>query len=241
LGRNRISFSTGLQFTLRRDTKSAVELNQNLFRQFAYFSTNSLFNWLAIRGDVAHEAGPFSLRHLNSRDLSSHLEFRVGRPWGRTAFITGYGVRDLQFNPLVREYFTTSSYIGLEHKFGTKLKIAGRGEFIRSWRVEDQNSAHAEAFRPGIEVEYRRDNRWNLESSFAITRGPGFHQYDNFESGFLLSYLRPWRAGLGSSLAESPVDYPLRFSVGVRTQSFYNFGGNSRTTTIVPVFRITLF
>jgi hypothetical protein len=36
------------------------------------------------------------------------------------------------------------------------------------------------------------------------------------------------------------VNYPLRFSAGFRTQSFYDFGFGS-TNTIVPVFQISLF
>ena len=65
------------------------------------------------------------------------------------------------------------------------------------------------------------------------------HNYDNGESGFLLSYTKPWRRRQ-AALPDSDIDYPLRFSVGIRTQSFFDFGSGSHNT-IVPVFRITLF
>ena len=51
LGSATFAFNTGLQFTVRRDTESPVELNQNLFRQFAYMSTNALGNWLTVQGE----------------------------------------------------------------------------------------------------------------------------------------------------------------------------------------------
>ncbi|MBV8207971.1 MAG: tetratricopeptide repeat protein, partial [Acidobacteria bacterium] len=113
LGRNSIQFNTGLQFTLRRDVASplsALVTNQNLFRQFAYFSSNSFFNWLSLRGYGYHEAGPFTSQTLSSRETGANLEFTVGRPWGRTSMVTGYSVRDLQFSPLNRQYFTTGTY-----------------------------------------------------------------------------------------------------------------------------------
>ena len=239
IGSAKVQFSAGLQFTLRRDKSSPVDLNENLFRQFVYLSTSPLFNWLQISGDAIHEAGPFTLQHLSSKDDAAHVQFRVGRPWGNTALVTGYGIRDLQFHPLVREYFTTNTYGGLEHKFGTKWKVTGLAELIRSWRVEDGNYAIAQAMRPSGQVQYRPNSHWSFDGSFAMTRGFGMHDYDNAETGFLLSYTKPWH-GRQAALQNGTVSYPLRFSVGLRTQSFYDFGVGSHNT-IVPVFRITLF
>ena len=48
----------------------------------------------------------------------------MGRPWGNTSLITGYSARDLLFRPTVEEYFNTSSYVGLQHKFGKRLTAA---------------------------------------------------------------------------------------------------------------------
>lgn len=239
LGSTRLQFSGGLQFTLRRDKASPIELDQNLFRQFAYLTTSPIGNWLQFSGDLIHEAGPFALQHLRSRDDVAHLQFRVGRPWGNTALISGYGIRDLLFRPLVREYFTTNTYFGLEHKFGLKWKATGLGELIRSWRVQDSSYAIGEAVRPAAKVQYRPSSQWTFDGSFALTRGFGMHDYDNAETGFLLSYTKPWRRR-EAALPDSDIDYPLRFSVGIRTQTFYDFGTGPHNT-IVPVFRITLF
>lgn len=239
IGSAKLQFSTGLQFTLRRDKESPLDLNQNLFRQFAYLTTNSLFNWLQISGDLIHEAGPFTLQNLSSKDKAAHIQFRVGRPWGNTALVTGYGVRDLQLHPLIREYFSTNAYGGLEHTFGLKWKVTGLAELIRSWRVQDLNFGIGQAVRPSGQVEYRPNSRWSFDGSFATSRGFGMHDYDNFETGFLVSYTRAWK-GRQAALPDQSVNYPLRFSGGFRTQSFYDFGFGS-TNKIVPVFQISLF
>lgn len=241
LGRASFSFNTGLQFTLRRDSRAPVAVNQNLFRQFVHMSTSSLFNWVVIRGSAYLEAGPFTARTLSSKDLGAKLEFIVGRPWGNTALITGYSVRDLQFDPLIREYFTTSSYAGLQHKFlNRKLTVSVLGEYIRSWRVQDNLFATAQAMRPAAEFEYRPNARWMVSGSFAYSRGQGFHDYDNMQSGFFISYVKPWRRMLNDGMGDVPVEYPLRFSFGIQTQHFGNFAGRGQAQ-IRPVIRLTFF
>ena len=52
--------------------------------------------------------------------------------------ITGYGVRDFLEHPLVREFYTTSTFAGLQHRFGTKLKMAVLGEYIRLHVEQEQ-------------------------------------------------------------------------------------------------------
>jgi hypothetical protein len=51
-----LTFMPGLQFTIRRDSISPTQMNQNLFRQFVYLSTSSIANMLSISGDVIREA-----------------------------------------------------------------------------------------------------------------------------------------------------------------------------------------
>ncbi len=142
-------FNGGLQFTVRRDTISPVFMNQNLFRQFLYLNTNSFFNWVAITGSAQHETGPFTDQNQHSRDLFANIEFTVGRPWGSTSLITGYSVRDLLFRPTVQEYFNTTSYVGVQHKFGRRLTAAILAEDLRSWRVQTTQFAIAQALLPG--------------------------------------------------------------------------------------------
>src|SRR5438045_4507188 len=142
---NSISFEPGLQFTIRRDTLSPLDLNQNLFRQFLYVYSSPFFNWLSFSGSAMHEAGPFTERNLHSRDLAAKIDFVVGRPWDKTALLTGFSVRDVLFRPLVREYFTTSTYVGLQRKFGDSIKASVFGEYMRSWRVQDNQFAIAQA------------------------------------------------------------------------------------------------
>jgi tetratricopeptide (TPR) repeat protein len=239
-GSNTIAFNGGLQFTVRRDTTSPIYMNQDLFRQYLYVSTSSFFNWVSINANAIREAGPFTEQNLNSRDASASLEFTVGRPWGRTSLLTGYAVRDLLFNPVVQEYFDTSSYVGLQHKFGDRLTAALLAEDLRSWRVQNSQYATAQAFLPGARFDFRANSRWTVQGSFLLSRGDGYHEYDNAQSEFQVSYTRPVHGNLKEGGEVVPVAYPFRISFGLQQQTFYNFDGSSRST-ILPVVHFNLF
>jgi tetratricopeptide (TPR) repeat protein len=239
-GSNSISFNGGLQYTIRRDTISPVFMSQNLFRQFLYISTSSFYNWVSINANAIREAGPFTDQNLNSRDASADVEFTVGRPWGQTALLTGYSVRDLQFSPLVEEYFNSSSYAGLQHKFGTRFTAAVLAEDLRSWRVEGTQYAIAQALLPGARFEFRANPRWNVHGNFLLSRGEGYHEYDNAQSEFVVSYTRGIRGMAKDGSLGERVAYPFRLSVGVQQQTFYDFAGSSRTV-VLPVIHFTLF
>ena len=238
-GSNSIALNGGVQFTIRRDTSSPVYMSQNLFRQFLYMSTSSFFNWVSINGSAIREAGPFTDQNLNSRDASAKLEFTVGRPWGRTSLITGYTVRDLLFHPLVQEYFNTSSYVGFQRKFGSRLTAAVLAEDLRSWRVQGTQYATAQAFLPGGRFEFRASPRWNVQGSFLLSRGSGYHAYDNAQSEFLVSYTRPLHGG-STDAPGGETAHPFRLSFGVQQQTFYNFAGSSKTT-LLPIVHFNLF
>jgi tetratricopeptide (TPR) repeat protein len=240
LGSTTLTFNTGLQFTLRRDKESPVELNQNLFRQFVYVSTNAIGNWLTVQGEAFHEAGPFSEQTLHSREMGARLQFIVGRPWGRTQFITAYGTRDLLFRPLIREFHSTSTTAGLQHEFSDKLRVAVLGEYIRSWRVQDLNYWIAQAMRPAAEIEWKYSRRWTANGSFAFSRGEGIHDYDNVQSSFLISYIKPLRRNVSDGFGKVPVEYPIRFSVGFESANYFSFAGHNQTI-LRPVVRLTLF
>jgi tetratricopeptide (TPR) repeat protein len=236
---NSIAFNGGLQYTIRRDTISPLFMNQNLFRQFLYVSTNSFFNWVSVNASGIHESGPFTDQHLHSRDLSGSVEFTVGRPWSRTALLTGYSARDLLFRPTIEEYFNTASYIGLQRRFGSRITAAILAEDLRSWRVQGSRYAIAQALLPGGRFEFRVSPRWNVQGSFLLSRGLGFHQYDNAQSQFLVAYTRPWHGSLKDETGTS-VAYPMRLSFGVQQQTFYDFAGSSKTT-LLPVVHFNLF
>jgi hypothetical protein len=237
LGSANLQFHTGVQFTVRRDSASPFAMNQNLFRQFLYLTTNPLMNWLTISGSAMREAGPFTEQNLHSRDAAASLAFKVGRPWGRTALIAGYDVRDVLFRPLIREYYTTDAYIGLQRRFGTRLQISVLADYDRAWKVQDNNWAIAQAIRPVARFEYHKSPQWSFEGSFALSRGEGYHTYDNTQSGFLVSYVKPLRGALRDGGEEVPVAYPLRLSFGIQQQTFYNFAGNA-SSTFRPVIRL---
>lgn len=239
-GSNSLNFDGGIQFTVRRDTLSPVYMSQNLFKQFLYLSTSSFFNWVSITGSAVREAGPFIDQDLHSRDASANIEFTVGRPWGSTSLITGYSVRDLLFRPAIREYFNTASYIGLQHKFGNRITAAILAEDLRSWEVNGPYYVTAQALLPGGRFDFRVNQRWSAQGSFVLSRGMGYHQYDNAQSEFLISYVRPIERSLKDGSADVPVSYPIRLSFGVQQQTFYDFAGSSRTT-LLPVVRFTLF
>jgi tetratricopeptide (TPR) repeat protein len=240
LGRNTITFSTGLWFTARRDKLSPLELNQNLFRQYLYLQSNAFWNWISVRAAGIHESGPFTEQRLSSRDYYGSLEFRVGRPWGRTALITGWRGRDLRYNPRPQEWYQTSSYIGLERKFGDKLTLSAMEEYIRGWGVSFSKFGAGQAVRPAFQFDYKPSLRWVVSSNFAWSNGRTLHTYDNMQSGFFISYTKSLRRKISDGDGEVPVDYPLRFSIGLQQQNFYNFTGSGQAQ-YRPVFRLTLF
>ena len=164
----------------------------------------------------------------------------LGRPWARTAIVTGYSVRNLQFSPLIREFFTTSTYAGVERRFGSKVKLTALGEYVRSWRVQDFTYALGQAIRPAGQIQILPNNRWSIEGSFAYARGEGFHSYDNVQSGIFISYSKPLHRSLSDGTEQLPVEYPLRISLGVEQQNFFNFAGRGQTI-LRPVVRLTLF
>lgn len=241
LGGAHFTLNPGIEFTIRRDTDSPVQLNQQLFRQYLYLTSTPLFQWITIRGDAIHEAGPFTEQTQHSRDLGATVEFEVGRPWGQSSMITGYSVRDLLFSPVPREYFTTATWGGLQHKWGEKVTVAGLAKYVRSWRVQGTEFVTAQILVPGMRVEVKPNPRWTVDGSVDFTHGQGFDLYDNVQSGVMVSYMKPLRRSVNDGTGAIAVDYPLRFSAGLQQQTFYNFSGSGKTSSYRPVIRISLF
>ena len=216
-------------------------MNQNLFRQFLYISTSSFFNWVSVNGSAVREAGPFTDQNLHSRDASANIEFTVGRPWGSTSLLTGYTVRDLLFRPLVQEYFNTSSYVGLQHKFGSRVTAAVLAEDLRSWRVQDTEYAIAQALLPGGRFEFRANPRWSVQGSFILSRGEGYHEYDNAQSEFLVSYMRPMRGSLKDGIGRSSGVLSDAFLVRSAAADVLRLSPDPAETTLLPIVHFTLF
>lgn len=236
-----ISLNPGVQFTIRRDASAPVAMNQQLFRQYLYLYTSSFGNWVSVNGSLIHEAGPFTEIKLHSRDLAGTIEFQVGRPWARTAMITGYEGRDILFRPLIREYYTTDAYIGLQRKFGSAWRAAILAEYLRSWRVQDANFAIAQAVRPGFRLDWEPlASHWAVHANGTWSQGKGFHAYDNVTNEVMVDYIKGLRRIMNDGLGEVSVNYPFRVSFGIQQQSFYDFTGRNRNT-VLPVIRLNLF
>ena len=241
LGDNVFNFSAGIQQTLRRDNSDPYEMNQNLFRQFVYMQTSSFYDWVSVSGYAIREAGPFTRQGpQHSTDYSGALDFRVGRPWANTAFVTGWGARDEQFGPIIREFYYTSTYGGVEHRFSDRFRFRAVGEYLRSWRVELSQYAIAQAFRPAGSFEFSPTRNWSLQTSVAYSRNMGFHAYDAVQSGFAVSYAMPISRKFEENGHELPVDYPIRFSAGMQQESFLNFSGGA-SQQFRPYVQISIF
>jgi tetratricopeptide (TPR) repeat protein len=240
MGRNVLTFDSGIQGTVRRDADSPVAMNQNLFREFAYLSTSSFFNAVSVSGYVIHEAGPFTESNLHSRALTSALDFRVGSPWGKTTLVTGWGASDQQFSPVNYEAYYTSSYVGLERRFGERLNVRGVVEDVRAWRVFEAHSGIAQNLRPAGSVDFIPKRNWDAQFSTAYSSTRSFHIYDATQNGFAISYARPFRRKFNDESGAVVLEYPIRFSAGVQEETFFNFSGG-RSQQFRPYIRISLF
>lgn len=240
VGDVRLTVMPGLQYTVRRDTLAPVAMDQNLLRQFVYVASSPIANWVSFSGNVIREAGPFTEQNLHSRDISGAIDFRVGRPWARTTLLTGYNARDLLFRPSIHEYYGTTSYLGLERKFGSRWTASAVAEYLRAWRVEGNQYAIAQTLRPAFGLDANLSEHWSLSATGAWSSGRGFHAYDNMTSGVLVSYVRTHQLQRADGHETASVAYPIRFSFGLQQQTFYDFPGNSHTS-VIPVIRLSLF
>ena len=240
LGTNTLTFNSGIQGTIRRDSKSPVDMNQNLFRLFTYVSTSSFFNVVSADAYVIRETGPFTESNLSSRALAGAVNFRVGPPWGKTALVTGWGSSDQQFSPIGTEDYYTSSYLGLARRLGDRLNVEAIAEDLRAWRVVGGRSGIAQALRPAGTVDFAPTRNWNVQASFAYSSTRGFHVYDAIQSGFSVSYTRALHREFNDELGEVHLQYPIRFSAGLQQETFFNFA-HAQNQQFRPYVSITLF
>lgn len=246
IGNNVVTLNSGVQETIRRDSRSPVEMNQNLFRVFTYLSTSSFFNVLSADGYFVREIGPFTETPIFSKTLTGAINFRVGAPWSKTALVTGWGWTDQQFPSSVfgfGENYFTSSYGGLTRRFGTHLSIEAIAEDLRSWRIEPYSPLHsaiAQALRPAATVDYSPARHWDIQANSAYEDTRGFHVYDMTQNGIALSYMRPLGRSFDDESGAVHLRYPIRFSAGVQEETFPNFSAG-KSTQFKPYVSITLF
>ncbi len=240
LGNNVLTLYSGIQETIRRDTESPVEMNQNLFRIFTYGSTSSLFNEVAVSGYVMRETGPFTESNLRSNTFSAAVDMRVGAPWGKTALVTGWGSTDQRFLPESYENYYTSSYVGIDRRFGERLDVEAQAEDLRSWRIVGSRSGIAQDLRPAGSLVFSPQRNWSVQASAAWSSTRSFHVYDMIQSGALVSYTGPFGHRRSVADREARVKYPIRISAGFLGESFFNFPG-SQSEQFRPYVSINLF
>jgi tetratricopeptide (TPR) repeat protein len=240
LGTNVVTFNTGIQTTIRRDSESPVEMNQNLFRWYSYMSTSSFFNVLSASGYIIHESGPFTESNLHSRTWAAALDFRVGSPWGKNALVTGWGATDQLFNPVETENYYTSSYIGFEHRFSERWNARAELDYLRAWRVFGANSGTAQNVRPAAMVEFRPNRSWDIQANTAFSSTREYHVYDATQNGFSVTYARPFHRKFHDDSGTVELQYPIRFSAGLQGETFINFSGG-QNQQLRPYVRVSLF
>jgi tetratricopeptide (TPR) repeat protein len=240
IGGNVLTFNSGVQATVRRDSLSPVAMNQNLFRVFTYVSTSSFFNAVAVSGYVIRESGPFTESNLHSEALTGAIDFRVGSPWGKTAMVTGWGSTRQQFSPVHFEDYLTSSYIGIDRRFGERLRVKAVAEDLRAWRVVGTNSGIAQNLRPAGTVDFTPSHNWDMQVSTAYSNVRSFHAYDAIQNGFSVTYARPFHRKFNDDSGSVVLAYPIRFSAGVEDETFFNFT-SGKNQQLRPYVRISLF
>jgi hypothetical protein len=186
------------------------------------------------------ESGPFTESNLSSAALSGAIDFRVGAPWGKTALVTGWGVIDQKISPTGYEDYLTSSYIGLEHRFGEHLNIRGVAEDLRAWRIVATQSGIAQNLRPAGSVDFTPNHKWDVQASTAYSSTRSFHAYDAIQNGMSISYSRPFHRKFNDDSGTVVLEYPIRFSAGIEQETFFNFTGG-KNQEFRPYVRISLF
>ena len=240
LGNNVITFNSGIQETLRRDSLQPYAMNQNLFREFTYMSTSSFFHLLSANGYVLHESGPFTESNEHSHAMAAALNFQVGAPWSRTALITGWGMNDQNFDPVGIEDYYTSSYIGLQRQFGQTFNIKGIVEDLRAWRVVSPRSGIAQALVPSAVISWSPARNWQIQGNAAWSSTRGFHIYDDITGGATVSWALPFHREFHDESGDVLLQYPIRFTGGIQQEDFYNFTG-AQNQQFRPFIGITIF
>ena len=125
---------------MRRDSRSRPrELNQNLFRTSYYMNTSSFFDAVSVNAFVIRDSGPFHwILICIRRILAGAVDFRVGRPWAKTALVTGWGANDdhsFLNQTILSKLLHHLLCRGLQHQFGDQWNVRAVAEDLRTWRI----------------------------------------------------------------------------------------------------------
>ena len=138
------------------------------------------------------------------------------------------------------EDYLTSSYIGLERRFGERLTVKAVAEDLRAWRVVGANSGIAQNLRPAGTLDFAPNRNFDVQVSTAYSSTRGFHAYDAIQNGFSISYAKPFHRKFNDDSGTVVLQYPIRFSAGMQEESFFNFTGG-QNQQFRPYVRISLF
>jgi hypothetical protein len=98
--------------------------------------------------------------------------------------VTGWGANDQQFSPVNYEDYYTSSYIGIERKFGERLNRQSDSRRPARMAVVGANSGIAQNLRPAGTVDFMPNHKWDVQVSSAYSSTRSFHVYDAIQNGF---------------------------------------------------------
>ncbi len=239
-GDNIATFSGGVQETVRRDSLDPADMNQNLFRVYAYLSTGSLFNALSVNGFVLRETGPFTRVNIHSRLLAGELNFRVGTPWSKTALLAGWGANDQWYKEINAEYYYTSSYAGFAHTVSPRVNFSALMQYVRAWRGVGPRWGIAQDIVPTGNFNFKPAKNWDMNFSAAYSNNRGFHVYDAVQNNISVSYAWPFRRMFDVNSGAVALEYPIQFSAGLQEETFFNFSG-PHNKQFRPYFEIRLF
>ena len=240
LGDNIMTFSGGVQETIRRDSLDPKDMNQNLFRVYTYLSTGSLFNTVSVNGFAMRETGPFTRANIHSRMLAGELNFRVGTPWSKTALLAGWGANDQWYKELNAEYYLTSSYVGFSRTVSPRINFNALMQYVRAWRGVGARWGIAQDIVPTGQVDFKPAKNWDVNLSGAYSNNRGFHVYDAVQNNISVSYAWPFRRMFNAESGAVSLEYPIRFSAGLQEETFFNFSG-PHSKQFRPFFEVSLF
>jgi len=136
------------------------------------------------------------------------------------------------------EAYYTSSYIGIERKFGERLNLKAIAEDVRAWRIVGANWGNAQNLRP--QQPWTSLQTINGCAGFnRLFRHQEFSRLRHDPKWFSISYARPFRAN-SMTIPNGRLEYPIRFSAGIQQESFFNFTGD-QNQQFRPYVRISLF